>query len=662
MTSRSRTEQNESEKEAIFERIFGEQERVERNPQRLMAAGALAILLAACGVIAAVRSALHLNVSHLILVGAISVAVGSGYWANRKRSREMVQSAMALHQLHLATLEALAAAVDAKDQMTHNHVRRVQIYATGVGEVLGLSRREIEALRAGALLHDIGKLAVPDHILNKPESLTIAEFEKMKAHAIIGAKLLESIKFPYPVVPIVRHHHERWDGSGYPDGLRGEEIPLTARILAVAECFDALRENRPYRRGKSRKEACEFLRQHAGSHFDPRVVEVFLHHLPRFESQIAALGLEVSDQQGTKLGDYETPSHLDEIRRAHREVYALYEIARSFGSSLRVEDTAAIIAHKVEQVIPFDTCVVYLYSDEDGYARAVHAVGRNAEKVVGRCVAPGEGVIGFVLSNGLKVMELDPMLDFAGIELEAGEDYRSAIALPLAKGERLFGVLAVYSFESKRYTEDHQRLLDTVARLASDALANAIHHAEAESNALTDALTGLPNRRALQLRFEEEAARTRRTGRPFQLIMLDLDDFKRVNDTFGHKIGDQLLREVARRLQTQLRDYDFLARYAGDEFVALVHDLTASQVEELRARIERTIESFSLHVRDNQRARVGISIGAASYGADGETLDQLIVAADRQMYEVKFARKREAERDQTDGKVVINSLSSASVN
>ncbi len=595
--------------------------------------------------------------AHAALAMTIFGATYATYRVCCQRFEMAAQRAAALEELYLATLESLAAAIDAKDQMTHHHVRRVQIYAAGTGRALGLRDDEIEALRAGALLHDIGKLAVPDHILNKPGDLTVAEFEKMKAHTIIGAQLLESISFPYPVVPVIRHHHERWNGTGHPDGLRGEQIPITARILAVVDCFDALREDRPYRPGKSRREACDFLRQYSGIYFDPRVVEVFLAHLPRFEAEIEARGLGI----GTR-NEHTLPA-LVEIRRAHREVYALYEIASSFGSSLRVEDTAAIIADKVGHIVPFDTCAIYVYDETCNYARVLHAVGRNAAAIAGRCVAPGEGIIGFVLANRIAVSELDPMIDFAGLELESDEAYRSVLVLPLCKEERLLGALAIYAMEPNRYTEDHRRLLDTVARLASDALANALHHAAAESHALTDALTGLPNTRALQMRFEEEAARTRRTGRPFQLIMLDLDDFKKVNDTFGHKVGDQLLREIARRLQTQLRDYDFLARYAGDEFVALVHDLTAEQVDDLRQRIERTIFDFSLHVRGNEHARVGVSIGAASFGLDGETLDELLVAADQEMYTAKFARKRmRARLGNKGGAGEGNSLASSAVN
>jgi diguanylate cyclase (GGDEF)-like protein len=124
--------------------------------------------------------------------------------------------------------------------------------------------------------------------------------------------------------------------------------------------------------------------------------------------------------------------------------------------------------------------------------------------------------------------------------------------------------------------------------------------------------------------------------------MLDLDDFKKVNDTFGHKIGDRMLREVANLIQSQLRDYDFLARYAGDEFVALLPDLTVQQVDELRARIESVVRGFSLSVRAQTRASVGISIGASVFGTDGDTLDQLLIAADQAMYQAKNAHKTAA--------------------
>src|SRR5690242_19754153 len=576
------------------------------------------------------------------------------YRGARTRLQLKTNEIESLSQLHLATAEALATAIDAKDQTTHCHVRRVQIYAAGMGEVFGLSANEIAALKAGALLHDIGKLAVPPHILNKPGPLTPAEFEKMKIHTVVGAQILGRVDFPYPVLPIVRHHHEQWDGRGYPDRLRGEQIPITARIIAVVDCFDSIREDRPFRRGMTLDEATALILRGAGIHFDPVVVEQFLKHLPRFDAEIATLGLqhqpanysteppiqlsEVDMNQTRERGSYIA---YDQIKKAHREVYALYEIARTFGTSLNVEHTLEILVDKVGHVVPFDTCIVYFYDDQKGYATARHVAGKHVQKLAGRCIALGEGVTGFALANRSAVNQLHPSLDFTDINPDAGVKFRSMASLPLFKDDVLLGALSVYSTELEQYTDDHMRLLETVTRLASDALGNAMQHAEAESNALTDPLTGLANARYLSLRFDEEAARARRTDRAFQVVMLDLDEFKNVNDTFGHKAGDKMLREVAHIIASQLREYDFLARYGGDEFVALVQEVVGSQVDELCLRIENAVSKFSLMVGRNRYARVGISVGTATFGIDGETLDQLVVAADEKMYRMKSDHRLE---------------------
>lgn len=592
------------------------------------------------------------NAASIVWGVGIVAAIYLIYRTSLERVHTKTREAEAISKLHLATAEALATAIDAQDQTSHCHVRRVQVFAVGMGEVLKLAKPEIEALRAGALLHDVGKLAVPAHILNKPGRLSAAEFEKMKIHTTVGAQLLDRVDFPYPVVPIVRHHHEHWNGGGYPDGLRGEQIPLTARIISVVDCFDAVREDRPFRRGMTRDEALALLRRGSGTHFDPQVVELFIQNLPQFERQIAELGLSQQDPDSSHAEPFaladidleqtrERGSYMayDEIKNAHREVYALYEIARTFGSSLDIRETLEVLVDKVAHVVSFDTCVVYLYDEIRGYATASHVSGKNATLLATKCVAPGEGVTGFALANRSAVNQLKPGLDFLDLKSERLDEYKAMAALPLFKDDVLLGALSVYSTKLDRYTDDQMRMLETVTKLASDALANAVHHAEAQSNALTDALTGLPNGRYLALRFDEETARARRMGRSFQVMMLDLDDFKLVNDTFGHKVGDKMLREVALIIQGQLREYDFLARYAGDEFVAVVQELVGTQVEELRSRIETAVAKFSLHVRGDKRARVGISIGTATYNIDGETLDQLLVAADQAMYRVKSSHK-----------------------
>ena len=350
---------------------------------------------------------------YVILSVPVIAATFATYRMYFERMNEQTREAAEMGRLHLATVEALATAIDAKDQTTHCHVRRVQIYCGRMGEMLGLSAGEIKALKAGALLHDIGKLAVPDHILNKPGKLSVAEFERMKVHTTVGAQILERVGFPYPVVPIVRYHHEQWNGAGYPEGLKGEEIPMTARILAVADCFDSVREERPFRRGMTREEACALLRKGAGGHFDPNIVTLFLRSLPKFEKEIVAEGLEhhgltreewehrelIGEASDTAANSYapaagasvhrsDAPDYLSQITNAHREVYALYEIARTFGSSLDIEDTVSVLVNKVGHVVPFDLCAVYLYDEVKGYATAAHVAGRHSENVRGRAGEP----------------------------------------------------------------------------------------------------------------------------------------------------------------------------------------------------------------------------------------------------------------------------------
>src|SRR5579863_9386933 len=199
--------------------------------------------------------------------------------------------------LNMRTIEALALAIEAKDHTTHTHLQRVRTYAVEIAKEIGLSSDEIEALRAAALLHDIGKLAVPDHIINKPGKLTPEEFEKMKVHPLVGAEILERVAFPYPVAPIVRSHHERWDGSGYPAGLVGEQIPIGARILAAVDCLDALASHRQYRPALPLGEAMAKVKEKAGTWFDPQVVEILagryveLERMAQMSEDTAAPGL-----------------------------------------------------------------------------------------------------------------------------------------------------------------------------------------------------------------------------------------------------------------------------------------------------------------------------------------------------------------------------------
>ncbi len=568
-----------------------------------------------------------------------------------KRLEQKTKEISEASRIHLATVEVLATAIDARDQVGVGHVRRTQIYAVGMGKILELSENEIHALNTGALLHDIGKLAVPDHILNKPGRLTPAEMEKTKIHASVGASILEKVKFSYPVVPTVKYHHECWDGSGYPEGLKAQEIPLTARILSVADAYDTLRGARPYRAAVSREEARKFLINGAGTQFDPKIVDIFLRNLKKFEAAVEAEKLSYTEDNQTEVvsliynGGNDSRSYVEQIKRANREVFTLYELARIFSSSLNIEDTFSLFTEKIGELVPFDTCIIYLLDETVGDAKAVYTEGKNASALLHRAVKPGEGATGYVLKKRQSVCNVNPGLDFSFCQLEFVQEYSAMASLPLIADEKLLGAVSLYSCHLENYEDEHLRLLETVSRIASDAISKSIHHAETETRALTDPMTSLPNARSLQIQFDKEIARAERNGSRFQILMLDLDGFKAVNDTFGHKAGDKLLRELSKVMRGQLRDYDFLARYAGDEFVAIIPETDNVSIEDLCQRIEKSVNDFVLPVGDGKFARVGISIGAASYPGNGDTLDQIIVAADKAMYNVKALRKQLQSQD-----------------
>lgn len=330
--------------------------------------------IASCSFAVAATAALHFAFLRFGLFFGLAIlpVVVVGHLAYRIHVARLTQKTKEITEasrVHLATVEALATAIDARDQVGVGHVRRTQIYAVGIGRALALSNGEIEALNTGALLHDIGKLAVPDHILNKPGKLTPAELEKTKIHASVGASILERVNFSYPVVPTVKYHHEMWDGSGYPEGLKKENIPLTARILSVADAYDTLRGARPYRSAVAREDARRHLLNHAGKQFDPKIVDVFLRNLGRLEAEIKEQGFSYALDTENNFeyfcgegGDADEQTYVEQIKRANREVFTLYELARVFSSSLDLQETLCLFVEKIGEFVPFDTCAVYLLS------------------------------------------------------------------------------------------------------------------------------------------------------------------------------------------------------------------------------------------------------------------------------------------------------------
>src|SRR6185295_16899684 len=329
---------------------------------------------------------------------------------------------------------------------------------------------------------------------------------------------------------------------------------------------------------------------------------------------------------------------LRDITAAQREVLSLYEIAQTLGSTLKLSEVLPIVGSKLENIANFTTLVIYLA--EGNYLRAYYVIGKNSETLKSMEMAVGEGGAGWVAQHRQVLIGGSPLADLERPLGQMAASYRSTAIFPLLHEGTLVGTLALYSEEDRGYSADEVRLLETISCHTATAVHNALTFERTQESALTDNLTGLPNSRYMYSFFDQERSRSERHGYQLVLMMMDLDGFKKVNDTYGHHVGDEILRRVAQVARSQVRSGDLLIRYAGDEFVAVLHRATPEVVMDLKMRLQDSVDNLAYEVRPGRVARVGISIGYATYGQDGTAIDELMEVADGRMYEDKLDRKR----------------------
>ena len=550
-------------------------------------------------------------------------------------------------QLHRESTEVLARAIQAKDEGGSRHVERVQYYATQLAGRLDLSDLDRQAVEIAALLHDIGKLAVPEHILSKPGPLTPDERKKMQMHAQIGAEIVSAVPFPCPVAPLIRCHHERWDGRGYPAGLRGEQIPVGARVLSVVDFFDALTSGRPYRPAVPATVAMRMLQEEAGKAFDPVIVARFTDMVPLLTPpandgvtrRLRASGDLAAGRALTDGGRRTGADAFAEIASANRETNALYEIAQSMGRSMSLSDTMTLVSEKLSTLVPVSLCALFVRRGDE-HLRCRFAIGRHADVLENTSIADGWGLSGWVARHRRPLVNGLPIAEFkAAGRPDSDIRLKSALICPLTVGDDVIGTIAVYHDAVEAYTEDHRRVLDQVAQQAASVVHNALVFERAQEQALKDDLTGLANPRALQFQVARELGRARRAATPFSLVLLDVDDFKVINDVYGHLAGDRALQAVARVLQQMSRPYDSCIRYGGDEFVVLLAGCGRDDAEERRRRLQEAIAGIVLHADDGREIDLRVSAGASVFPEDGETYERLLMRADRRMYRNKALSK-----------------------
>jgi diguanylate cyclase (GGDEF)-like protein/putative nucleotidyltransferase with HDIG domain len=551
--------------------------------------------------------------------------------------------------LHLRTIEALALAIEAKDHTTHEHLQRVRIYAIEVGKELGIGGPELEALHAAALLHDIGKLAVPEHIISKPGRLTPEEFEKMKIHTLVGAEILERVRFPYPVVPIVRAHHEKWDGSGYPLGLKGAEIPVGARILSAVDYLDALASDRQYRRALPLREVMQKLAAESGKSFDPKVVDILQKRYQHLERLAVAKSVEdpngplttamkiepghepAAGFENVAVQDYagRETTFLSSIAAARQEAQALFELSQDLGASLSLGETLSVFSVKLKPMVPYDAIAIYIVRENELVPEFVN--GDNYRLFSSLRIPVGQGLSGWVAQNQKPIVNGNPSVEPGYLnDPSKFSTLRSALAVPLEGVAGIIGVLALYRGERDAFTSDHLRILLAVSGKMALSIENALKYQQAESSATTDYLTGLPNARSLFMQLDRELARCKRDNSSLTVMVSDMDGFKQINDRFGHLEGNRVLRLFAQALKDTSREYDYIARMGGDEFVVIAPGL-ATEAAGKKAEQMRTLAQQAGNEVCGEDI-LSLSVGRAVYPEDGKDAEQLLAEADRRMY------------------------------
>src|ERR1700686_4713228 len=550
--------------------------------------------------------------------------------------------------LHLRTIEALALAIEAKDHTTHEHLQRVRIYAIEVAKELGVKGPELEALHAAAILHDIGKLAVPEHIISKPGRLTPEEFEKMKIHTLVGAEILERVRFPYPVVPIVRAHHEKWDGTGYPMGLKATEIPLGARILSAVDYLDALASDRQYRRALPLQEVMQQLSAESGKAFDPKVVQVLEKRYRHLENLALArssndvnspLSTEIRIERGpapdagfekvAQDSSGQETTFLSSIAAARQEAQSLFELSQDLGASLSLGETLSVFSVKLKPMVPYDAIAIYIRRDAELIPEYVN--GDNYRLFSSLRIPVGQGLSGWVAQNRKPIVNGNPSVEPGYLnDPSKFSTLRSALAVPLEGVSGVIGVLALYRGERDAFTTDNLRILLAISSKMALSIENALKFAQAENSATTDYLTGLPNARSLFLQLDRDMARCKRDNSSLTVMVSDMDGFKQINDRFGHLEGNRVLRLFAQALKDSCREYDYVARMGGDEFVVMATGLAADAAGKKAEQMKALARQAGTDVCGEDI--LSLSVGRALFPEDGKDAEQLLAEADRRMY------------------------------
>ncbi len=568
-----------------------------------------------------------------LLVAPLVGVIWAWNYLNKNRLAQAENHMKELEQLYLRTVESLALAVDAKDQTTYGHIRRVRAYANGLAKLCGIKdASELKAIETGALLHDIGKIAIDDYILNKPGRLSKKEFEKIKMHTTAGDEILQQVQFPFPVAKCVRSHHERWDGLGYPDGLKGEEIPIGARILAVADAFDAIRFSRPYKLSLPTEEAVEVLRSQAGIAYDPNLVRLFTEHIDELERTAineSKNAPELSFRKYFNIDDG-TFTHDSQTLAASNDVLSsllqFAEFCSIIAGHVDIKDLLPVFMRRIEKLIPFSTGAVYLGKDNNTIA-AAYVTGKHSAMLQEHILEMGKGISGWAAAYGRPIMNTDPALDFQGIPGDFSS-LTDTLVIPILHQDESLGTISLYTQAPVSYNRQHLNILQMMADLLAPLVIESSKHDISEQDDIdpTTQLHRIPYLAAIGPQAIFNAAQNRT---PLSLIYIEIKNLISIVRIFGNPLGNSIMRRVADCIKPELRETDILVRYGNQGFTALLPGVRDGQALRCMQRLKQQIRREFL--APSQGFSVDFSGGVSVYPKDGTTVFTLIQSAQKNL-------------------------------